>query len=489
MSLNRKLKIGLEIHTQLKTTAKLFSLSPNSTSNLSTKPNSTTSFFDVSLPGTQPKLNKEALLLALKVAVALNCNVASVSSFDRKHYFYGDQPLGYQITQHYKPIAKDGYFKLSKRYDNIPEDKTIRIEQLQIEQDTGRSLYRSNHSNIDFNRSNIPLIELVTKPDFTSTLEVKQFIKKFQTTLQLFDICTGELETGTIRVDVNVSVDDHPRVEVKNVPTTSGIANALKYEYSRQSKILDDLSESDLKNLSVETRGWDGKTTYKLRSKESSVDYRYVPDMELPLIKLNVDEIIPRIKDSLPPTVDQRLEELIGGYGLKLRDALVLLNDGDMLQYYKELVESCRSHGLKLNPINWLVHEMAGALTKSGMTFTSQLLTIDSFVQLLAVIENGKITIGNGKLLLLHLINNKEDQVKSIESLISEFELGKNNDGIDIDSIVTKVLEENGKVVDQIVKKGKKGKLNYLIGLCMRVSEGSVDAGVFEKKLKEILEL
>ncbi|GME85542.1 unnamed protein product [Ambrosiozyma monospora] len=140
--IQRQLKVGLEIHTQLKTSRKLFSNSHNNTSILSTKPNSQTSFFDVSLPGTQPKLNKEPLLCALKTAIALNCDVKSVCAFDRKHYFYGDQPLGYQITQHYHPIAKDGHVTLTKKFDGLPNDKTIGIEQLQIEQDTGRSLYR-----------------------------------------------------------------------------------------------------------------------------------------------------------------------------------------------------------------------------------------------------------------------------------------------------------------------------------------------------------
>ena len=168
--MSHKLKVGLEIHTQLKTARKLFSLSHNNTSLLSTKPNSEVSFFDVSLPGTQPRLNPEVLFCALKCAVAMNCKIHAESRFDRKHYFYGDQPLGYQITQKYHALANDGWIELTRKYDGLPEDRKIRIEQVQIEQDTGRSLYRLNKgtTDIDFNRSNIPLIEMVTKPDFDS---------------------------------------------------------------------------------------------------------------------------------------------------------------------------------------------------------------------------------------------------------------------------------------------------------------------------------
>ncbi|GMF04964.1 unnamed protein product [Ambrosiozyma monospora] len=260
------------------------------------------------------------------------------------------------------------------KFDGLPNDKTIGIEQLQIEQDTGRSLYRLDGiSNIDFNRSNIPLVEMVTAPDFENVEEVRAFIKKFQHMLVNLDVCTGELETGSIRVDVNVSIDKHARIEIKNLPTTSAIINAIRYEYKRQCKIVNRGGKID----SIETRGWNGKTTYKLRSKEDSIDYRYMPDPELPLVKLNLNDIIPKVKANMPVTIEEKMKELIDGeYKLKLRDANVLMNDPELLAYYKTFYEKCKQQGLK-NPINWVVHELMGSLTKSNMTFSK--VIVDAF--------------------------------------------------------------------------------------------------------------
>ena len=172
---NYKFKCGLEIHTQLKTKYKLFSLSPTS---YNEPPNTKLSYFDVGLPGTQPLLNPEALLLALKASVALNCDIQLYSSFDRKHYFYADQPLGYQITQHYYPLAKNGYVQLNK-FDDMP-DKVISLEQVQLEQDTGKTVNYDDRINVDLNRANTPLIEVVTKPDFENIDQVQAFVRKYQ---------------------------------------------------------------------------------------------------------------------------------------------------------------------------------------------------------------------------------------------------------------------------------------------------------------------
>ncbi|KAG7902169.1 hypothetical protein KL935_002129 [Ogataea polymorpha] len=474
------LKIGLEIHAQLKSSRKLFSLSKNTTSLLDVHPNTTTSFFDVSLPGTQPKLNKEPLLLALKTALALNCSISEVSTFDRKHYFYGDQPLGYQITQHYQPIARNGYLNLTK-YD-LPKEKTIRIEQIQIEQDTGRTLYKEKgRSYVDFNRSNIPLIEMVTKPDFSSVEEVRAFIKKFQQTLVNLGVCTGELETGAIRVDVNLSVDNNSRIEIKNLPTTSAIVAAIRYEYKRQCRLI----EKGEPITEVETRGWDGKKTQKLRSKEDAIDYRYMPDPELPAIRLKVKDIVPKIRATLPPSVDEQLQEVLQKYDIKLRDANILLADDELMDYYKELYNKCVQSGVP-NPINWLTHELLGSLSKSNMAFEKSVLEVDKFVELLVALQDGLMTKTNGKLLLMHLINNPQDQKVPIPQLLDEFDLTKTDETELLDQVTDKVMFENPSVVEQIMG-GKPKKLNYLIGLCMRASEGKFDPKLIEDKLKEKL--
>jgi aspartyl-tRNA(Asn)/glutamyl-tRNA(Gln) amidotransferase subunit B len=496
MSVRPKLKVGLEIHTQLQTISKLFSLSPNSTSNLSIAPNTTTSFFDVSLPGTQPKLNHQCLLNSLKLAISLNCEISSISSFDRKHYFYGDQPLGYQLTQHYNPIAKNGYLNLLKKYNSkLSRDVKINIQQLQIEQDTGRSIYHSinsNSSNIDFNRSNIPLIEMVTLPDFENINEVRAFLQNYIKLVQDLKICTGDLETGALRVDVNINVTGHQRVEIKNLPTISAIINAIRYEEKRQ---LLNISNNNLSN-EIETRGWDGKKTYHLRSKESTVDYRYVPDMELPKIKLNLNDLLPKIEETLPISVNEKLAILMNsidknGYSLTLRDAKILINNDLLLNYFKNCWEIINDEKIKIKIINWLVHELLGALTKNNIEFNDDIISTKSFTDLIISVETGLITKSNGKLILLHLVSNKNDQLKNIKDLADEFGMIASENSIDsndLDNLVNKIINENEKIANEI-RKGKVKKINFLIGLLMRETGGNIPPKVFEDRIKHFLEI
>lgn len=489
-----QLKVGLEIHTQLQTISKLFSNSPNPTSNLSLIPNSTTSFFDISLPGTQPKLNNQCLLNALKLAISLNCNISKISSFDRKHYFYGDQPLGYQITQHFNPIAKNGYFELIKKYNpKLNNDLKIRIQQLQLEQDTGRSIYHSinsNESNIDFNRTNIPLIEMVTLPDFNNIEQIRIFLQNYIKLIQDLEICTGDLETGALRVDVNINVIGHQRVEIKNLPTISAILNAIKYEEKRQ---IDILKKNDLnRNKNIETRGWDGKKTYHLRFKESAVDYRYVPDMELPKVKLNLDDLLPKIKETLPVSMNDKIDYLMNNYKISLRDAKILIHNNELLKFYEKCWNLIDDSKIKSKLINWLVHELLGSLTKSEIEFSQNLIDENCFTNLIITIENGKITKTNGKLILLHLINNKSDQSKSILELADEFGMlvkESENSDLEIDNLIDEIIKSNDKIIKEIKEKGKIKKVNYLIGLCMRQTKGNVQPKIFEDKIKKILNI
>ena len=491
LKMSHQLKVGLEIHTQLKTARKLFSLSHNNTSLLSTKPNSEVSFFDVSLPGTQPLLNPEVLFCALKCAVAMNCQVHPESRFDRKHYFYGDQPLGYQITQRYHALANDGWVKLTRRYDGLPEDRKIRIEQIQIEQDTGRSLYRLEEgtTDIDFNRSNIPLIEMVTKPDFSSIEQVRSFIKKYARMLQNLDVCTGELETGAIRVDVNVNVDEHPRVELKNIPTTPAIVSALRYEYTRQCKVI----ESGEKVADVETRGWDGKKTYRLRSKEDAIDYRYMPDPELPAIRLDTEDVLAGIKNTMPPTIEQQMDDLMENFELKLRDVNILMSNPKLLQYYVQLYAEVVGH-LKLeNPINWVVHDLLGCISKSELDFSSDILPVRQFATLLSLVADKTLTKRNAKLLLMHLVNNSGDRNKPLLDLVNAFNMNSKKESVSgdeashVEEICSLVLKNNQNIVHDIIDKGKSSKINFLIGQCMRECHGKIDAQEFRVVLDKQL--
>lgn len=513
-----KLKCGLEIHTQLNTKFKLFSLSTKSTFSHEEAPNYHTSFFDISLPGTQPKLNLEAVYFALKLSLALNGEVNINSQFDRKHYFYGDQPLGYQITQHYSPFSSGGYIRLNKSIDNVEEDvKDIGIIQLQIEQDTGRSLYypASSLTKIDLNRSNVPLIEMVTKPDFTDLKQVKAFIKKYQNLVRHLKISTGDLETGAMRVDVNLSVNDYARVELKNLPNTSSITNAIKYEYNRQVSMIKN-GEGDKLKL-PETRGWTGSETIKLRSKESTIDYRYMPDPELPNVKLD-PEIVKRVKNDLPESPDETCARLMSTpYNLSLKDSRLLTYNANgqddlystakLREYYLDTFHhystECKNQNLKINPklpANWIIHELLGTLRKFEITLddVSNFLTSEKFAELLLLICNKTISNASGKLLLSHVLNDyknnktvKLSQPLDFQRLIKEYDLSAvtDLDPQELESICVSIIDElaDEKMIQDILNGKKKGSLKFLVGQGMRYSQGRISAQKFEETFKKVL--
>ena len=480
-----KLKCGLELHTQLKTDFKLFSLSKTS---FNEPPNSSISYFDVGLPGTMPKLNPEALRLALRLAVSLDSDINLNSSFDRKHYFYPDQPLGYQITQHYSPIAQGGFLKLDSRYDGIESTKKdIRIEQIQLEQDTGKTNYVKfdGEVRIDYNRANIPLIELVTKPDFETIGEVVAFIKKYQTLVKYLDVCTGDLETGAIRVDVNVSVNGGNRVEIKNLGSTSEVAEALGYEYRRQIECLKE-------NVSIlqETRSWDGKSTTALRSKEDALDYRYVPDSELPVIRLHSD-IKKQVQESLPQLPDAVVEKLIASpFNIELKHAQFLVNNKHVLSYYYNLIESIKDIDVK-RANNWLFHEVFGAFSKNNLAFDPDKISPSSLARLLHLIFIEKsITSASAKILLGHLVTAPNSM--EIEQAMEQYDLGKptgvSESDIDeiVDEICTEIIAANPDVIKRI-KDGKHKSINYLIGQAMKETEGKVSSDIFAARFKALI--
>lgn len=511
-----KLKCGLEIHTQLNTNKKLFSQSTNDPFHSLDTPNAHTSYFDIALPGTQPILNYEVVLYALRLSLALDSKVNLRSQFDRKHYFYGDQPMGYQITQHYSPFASGGHLTLHKDGDGINDiEKKINLIQLQIEQDTGKSIYRDNEKQtlIDLNRSNVPLIEIVTQPDFTDLKQIRAFIKKYQNLVRHLDISTGDLETGAMRVDVNLSVNDFARVELKNLPNTSSIMNAIKYEYQRQVKILE-AGEGEEYLSHSETRSWNGESTVKLRSKETTIDYRYMPDPELPVISLSAD-VIEGVGKSLPPSPDEILSQLMTKpYSLSLKDARILTISGnsqdgiysqvELLKFYLDTFD-CYSkiverEGLgevkhKL-PTNWIIHELLGDLKKLQIPLekATAILSPEKFADFLTFIHSNKISSASGKLLLFHVLEDFQAHglTKQInfDELIKEYELQTIDqvNEADLKKLCQKIIEAaDSKMINGIVSGKKRNSIKFLVGQGMRSSQGRIQAQQFEDMFKELL--
>ncbi|GAV52158.1 hypothetical protein ZYGR_0AG01490 [Zygosaccharomyces rouxii] len=514
-----KLKCGLEIHTQLNTQNKLFSMSTNDPFHSADKPNLHTSYFDIALPGSQPILNYEAVLFATKLAIALNCQINLDSQFDRKHYFYGDQPLGYQITQHFLPFASKGHLPLHKGIDGIDEIcKDIHITQLQIEQDTGKSLYKTDDqlTLIDLNRSNVPLIEMVTEPDFQDLKQIRAFIKKYQNLVRHLKISTGDLETGAMRVDVNLSINNHARVELKNLPNTSSILNAIKYEYFRQVQIMED-GMADKLLSQPETRGWTGSSTIKLRSKETTIDYRYMPDMELPRITLAAD-VVETLQKTMPPLPDKILNILMSEpYRLSLKDAKILClssngqgeiyNHEELKKFYLDTFHSyadrfegnINNKDLSKLPTNWIIHELLGDLNKLELPLSeiTKVLRPQMFADFLMLIHNNEISSASGKLLLFHVLKTLKETNCDISttidfnSLIDEFDIRTINqiDHDELREICKEIIESlhNDKLICDIVTGKKKNSIKFLVGQGMKLSQGRIKAQDFEKAFKEVL--
>lgn len=482
---NYKFKCGLEVHTQLKTKYKLFSLSPTS---FNASPNSKISYFDIGIPGTQPKLNPEALLLALKLSAALDCDIQSMSRFDRKHYFYPDQPLGYQITQFYHPLAKYGKFKLSKQFDNLPEDKVINIRQIQIEQDTGKLVHNKHDESIkiDFNRANIPLIELITDPDFENLSQIKSFLKKYQLLTKRLDVCSGDLETGAMRVDVNVSVNGGNRVEIKNLGSSSEIQEAIVFEYARQ---VDEIKKGN--TIEQETRGWNGKETVRRRSKEDAVDYRYFPDSELPIINLD-PAIKAELISKLPKMPDQLLEDLTSEpYNLEMKHARFLLQNDELFDVYNTLFDEVvnKRQILVKSVNNWVIHELLGAFNRLNVSFNPKIVGASTLATLITEVFKENITLTAARTVLVELIKSPES---TVEGIIVKHGLGQPKDvsASDLDDAITEVCKEviskNPDVVAK-VKDGKKKSINFLLGQAMKLTQGKVSSKDLLAKLNQLI--
>ena len=356
-----ELTVGIEIHAQLNTERKLFSRALTSATDV---PNQNVAYFDLALPGAQPKLQKAALIPALRAALALKCTIQPVSGFDRKHYFYHDQPAGYQITQYYQPFAKNGFVRLRPSDGIAPEDGAevrVGIERVQLEQDTAKTLTdpASGDTLLDFNRAGCALIEIITRPEMHHPQTAAACVRKIQRILECVSAVTTGMELGGLRADVNVSVCQRPaepgarfadqsrtlgqRTEIKNLSSFKAVESAVIAERDRQIQVLEAGGR-----VEGETRGWSlGSTeTRKLRGKEGEVDYRYMPDADVPPLRID-SSVVDYIRDHLPMLPDEQIENLWDVHGIKEKDASILANldNGERLEYFHQVVSAVAKTG------------------------------------------------------------------------------------------------------------------------------------------------
>lgn len=479
------LKLGLEVHAQLQAGHKLFS---RTIPKFHAVPNSQVSFFDAALPGTQPQLSLSCLRLAIRAGLALDCTIPKRFSFDRKHYMYPDQPSGYQITQYREPIAKNGYLDLFAR--DLPQHllkgpdaakdgilKRIRIAQVQMEQDTGKTSYVDDLSLVDLNRANTGLIELITMPDFTAEAEAIAFIRKLQLLLRRLGVCSGEMETGAMRVDVNVSVMDPEtgadlgdRCEIKNLFSTSAVKYAVRAEYKRQ---VEELKRGN--TIEKETRGWDGKKTWKLRDKESALDYRYMPDPDIPPYFLP-PRVVASVRDNLPELPDKVLDRVLAT-GASLVDAKKLVDWDGAAEY---VLRVCEQLGDRIEPklaSTWLANRWQDAA----------LPDLQQFKDLLVAVSTQRVSTTTAKLIMKHMALGYDG---SIDKLIEDFELESPSESEDasaeLHQICEQVINAHPDVVAKI-RKGKKASIGFLLGQVMKETQGTFDPNQVKQTLSAMV--
>ena len=469
-----ELVIGIEIHAQVKSNSKLFS---SSSTDFGSGPNSQVSLVDAAMPGMLPVINKFCVEQAVRSGIGLNAKINNKSIFDRKNYFYQDLPQGYQISQFKDPIVGNGFI------DIVLDDQTKRIgiERLHLEQDAGKSLHDQdpNLTFVDLNRSGIALMEIVSNPDMSSADEAVEYVKKVRSILRYLDTCDGNMEQGSLRADVNVSVNKPgdelgTRCEIKNLNSFKYIHSAIIYEAKRQIKLIES-GES----INQETRLYNIDTgeTRSMRSKEDAHDYRYFPDPDLLPLEIE-DKWIEEIKSTIPELPDQKKNRFIKDYNLSEYDAGVIVSDKATSDYYEKVVKN-RSPKLVTT---WVTSELFSILNKKNLTIDESPVSHDKLGELIDNIESGKVSNRLAK----DIFEEMCETGKSPSDIISEKGLSQISDEGELEKLVNDVLSANPENVEKY-KNGKDKLFSFFVGEAMKLSKGKANPKILNELLKSKL--
>ena len=467
--------IGLEVHAQVTSNSKLFS---GSSTKFGAEPNTQVSLVDSAFPGMLPVINEYCVQQAIKTGLGLNAKINSYSVFDRKNYFYADLPQGYQISQYTKPIVGEGEITL-----DLPEgSKKIGIERLHLEQDAGKSIHDLDPSNtfVDLNRSGVALMEIVSKPDLRSPDEVNAYVKKLRSIMRYLGTCDGNMQEGSLRADVNVSVRKvgdvnlGTRCEIKNVNSIKFMQMAIIYEANRQVELL----ESG-KIVEQETRLFDTKKneTRSMRSKEDAHDYRYFPDPDL--LPLNLDKtLIDKIKKNLPELPDQKKERFITEHSLTPYEANILVSEKEISDYFEEVVKNSDKKLAK----NWIMGDLFASLNEKNISINKSPVTSSKMAQLINCISSGIIS-GRTAKEVFEIMKETGDEPKKI---IEKKGLQQKSDPKELENIIDKIIFENKDKVTQY-KSGKDKLFGFFVGQVMKASEGKANPQLVNEILKQKL--
>ena len=469
--------IGLEVHVQLNTKTKLFCSCPTS---FAEHQNSNTCPTCLALPGALPVANKEAAVKAMRLGYAINANVVHSSNFDRKSYFYPDSPSAYQITQLTNAIVQKGEIFIDLKDGT---QKRIGITQAHLEADAGKNIHDGNYSKVDLNRAGTPLLEIVSEPDMRNSYEAVAYLKKLHSTVRYLDISDANMQEGSFRCDVNVSIrpkgqkEFGTRVEIKNINSFKFVEAAIAYEVQRQTEAYEDgIYEQEVYQ---ETRLWSVEegVTKSMRGKEEAADYRYFPDPDLRPLVVTQEMIDEALK--MPELPDAKVKRYVEELNIKKYDALVICAEKELAYFFEAMLESGAT---PKNSVNWLTTELLGRLKKTEFDITNSPVTANKLGELVSKIDDGTISGKGAKDILDVLMERDED----IELLIDSMGLAQVSDEGAILEIIDAILEANPEKVEQF-KGGKEKLFGFFVGQTMKASRGSANPQKVNELLKERL--
>ena len=481
---NYKVLIGLEMHCEIsETNTKVFSSAENSYTDI---PNSNVRPVDMAFPGTLPVVNMEAVKKSLMARMILNCKQPEYIYFERKNYYYPDLPKGFQITQETKPAPVGIYGELT--YECDEETKTVRVNNIHLEEDSASSTHQEDTTTINYNRAGVPLLELVTYPDFHSADEAVAFLETMRSIYQYAGISEADSKKGQIRCDVNVSIMDKDldesceenwgtKVEIKNVNSFGGVRDAINYEIKRQIELKEDGTYDEMEQ---QTRRWDEEsgTTIFMRSKVDAIDYKYFVEPNIPKFKVDPNWL-EEIRKSIPPLANERKEKYINEFNLSPRDAKILVKEKPLADYFEE---TCLLGANPQSSANWINSIILGHVNKLELSIKDLFLTPKMLKGLIDLVEGNKISIKQAKEVLTKALEEEKDPVK----LVSELGITQITDENELTQIIDEVIAENKAQLEAYKKNPK--LFDYFVGQVMKKTRGKANPALTAKILKQQLD-
>ncbi len=473
--------IGLEIHSELKTATKIFC---GCATTFGAEQNTHVCPVCLGLPGVLPVVNKKVVEFAIKAGLATNCKINKYSKFDRKNYYYPDLPKNWQTSQYDLPIAYEGHVEIE--VDGAK--KTVRLTRIHMEEDAGKLVHSgttikdSATSNVDYNRTGVPLIEIVSEPDMHSAAEARAYMEKIKSILEYIDVSNCRMEEGNLRADINVSLRPvgsdklGTRTEMKNINSFKALEDAINYEIERQAEVLDDGGK-----IIQETRTWNPEKgiTQSMRSKEDAHDYRYMPEPDLPPI-VTTDEEIENFRNSLPELPDARRERLTKKFGLSDYDAGIITSSRAMAEYFDEVVNSGADAKAAAN---WIMGDLSKNLNAENLTIENSPVDAKRLGEMILLIEKGTISGKIAKTVFAEMWKSPD----APEKIVKDKGLVQITDTGEIEKVIDEVIEKNPKAVEEY-RGGKKKAIGALVGQVMKLTKGKANPQMVNQLLAKKLE-